>query len=73
MEGEIDSNRTGQQWHWVLRRNGNVVDRGAATTGGRSGSFSIERKTGNANGMDAFRFRAVHRASGQVCVARVSV
>jgi hypothetical protein len=73
VEAEIDSNRNGQTWHWVLRRNGNVVDRGTSTTRAPSGSFEVERKTGNANGKDSFKFRAVHKGSGQVCVARVSI
>ena len=73
VEGEIDSNRTGQKWRWTLRRNGDVVDRGTATTRPPSGSFDVERKTGNAAGTDRFKFRAVNRASGEVCVGRVSI
>ena len=73
VEAEVDSNRNGQEWRWVLRRNGNVADRGTSTTRGPSGSFSVERKTGNAKGKDSFKFRAVHQGSGQVCVARVSI
>jgi len=73
VEAEIDSNRNGQKWRWVLRRNGKVADRGTSTTHGPSGSFSIERKTGNAGGKDSFRFRAVNKRSGEVCVARVGI
>lgn len=73
VEAEIDSNRDGQKWRWTLRRNGNVVDRGTSTTRPPSGSFEIERQTGNAKGTDRFKFRAVHRRSGEVCVARVSI
>lgn len=71
VESEIDSNRTGQVWHWTLRHDGNVAADGRSTTRGRSGSFEVERKTRNAAGTDAFRFRAVNRATGEVCVARV--
>src|SRR6478609_5548220 len=71
VETEIDSNRTGQTWHWVLRHDGNLVDRGRSMTAGRSGSFEVERKARNSAGADAFTFRAVNRASGEVCVARV--
>lgn len=71
VESEIDSNRPGQVWHWTLRHDGNVAADGRSTTRGRSGSFEVERKTGNGAGADAFRFRAVNRASGEVCVARV--
>ena len=72
VEAEVDSNRTGQTWRWVLRHEGRVVDRGTSTTRGPSGSFEVERRTPNAPGSDSFKFRAVNRASGEVCVARVS-
>ena len=71
VESEIDSNRAGQTWHWVLRHEGKLVDRGRSATAGRSGSFEVERKARNSAGADSFTFRAVNRASGEVCVARV--
>ncbi|KQW53139.1 hypothetical protein ASC77_02240 [Nocardioides sp. Root1257] len=71
VESEVDSNRSGQTWHWVLRHDGNLVDRGRSMTAGRSGSFDVERKARNSAGADAFTFRAVNRVSGEVCVARV--
>jgi hypothetical protein len=73
VESEIDSNRRGQTWAWTLKHNGAVADRGRSMTAGRSGSFEVQRKTGNSAGTDSFRFRAVNRASGEVCVARVSL
>ena len=71
VEAEIDSNHSGQDWRWVLRRNGNVVDRGTSTTHGASGSFEVERHTPNGSGTDSFRFRARHQGSDEVCVGRV--
>lgn len=71
VEGEVDSNRNGQVWRWVLRRNGKVVDRGRATTQPPSGSFEVERRTRNGAGTDRFRFRAVNTGNGEVCVGRV--
>jgi hypothetical protein len=71
VESEIDSNRNGQIWRWTLRHDGKVAADGRSTTRGRSGSFEVERKARNTAGTDAFRFRAVNRASGEVCVARV--
>ncbi len=67
MEAEIDSNRVGQTWTWVLKHNGSVSARGASRTTGRSGSFDVERRTVDAAGTDDFRFRATH--DGAVCVA----
>ena len=73
VESEIDSNRAGQTWAWTLRHDGKVAAQGRSKTTGRSGSFEVERKTRNTAGADAFKFRAVNRASGEVCVARVSL
>ena len=72
VEAEIDSNRSGQTWRWRLKRDGSLVDRGTATTHGPSGSFDVERRTRNGPGRDTFVFRATHRATGEVCVARVT-
>jgi hypothetical protein len=71
VEAEIDSNRAGQTWHWRLRHDAKLVDRGRAVTHAPSGSFSVERRTANSPGGDAFRFRATNRATGETCVARV--
>ena len=67
VEGEVDSNVRGQQWTWRILRNGNVAARGTATTTGRSGSFSIERRVTNGPGSDRIGFRARNAASGQTC------
>jgi hypothetical protein len=73
VEAEIDSNRTGQAWRWTLRHDGRVADTGRATTHGPSGSFSVQRRTANSPGADAFRFTARNGASGETCVARVRI
>jgi hypothetical protein len=73
IESEIDSNRSGQTWRWVLRHDGDVAARGTSRTAGRSGSFEVERRTGNAAGTDSFKFRAVNRNGGEVCVGRASL
>jgi len=65
VEGEIDSNVSGQQWRWTIRHNGSVSDRGTATTTARSGSFEVERRIVDLAGTDAVVFRAVR--DGQVC------
>lgn len=72
VEAEIDSNRRGQTWRWTLRHNGDVVAAGRSVTRGPSGSFDVERRTADASGSDTYVFRAVHRPTGQVCVARVT-
>jgi hypothetical protein len=70
VEAEIDTNKAGQSWGWVLMHDGSVSARGTSRTNARSGSFEVERKTVNAAGVDSFQFRATR--NGAVCVATVS-
>ena len=72
VEGEVDSNRSGQVWAWTLKHNGSLSFRGKSTTAGRSGSFSVERRMTNVAGTDNFVFRAVHRGTGDVCRGTIS-
>ena len=65
VEGEVDSNRSGQTWAWRIKDNGTVVARGSKTTGGRSGSFDVERKIANKAGTDKVVFKATY--AGQTC------
>lgn len=71
VEAEIDTNRIGETWTWVFRHNGSPSARGTSRTGGRSGSFSVERKMVDMTGVDTFRFRAVR--NGATCTAQVSL
>lgn len=70
VEGEIDSNVSGQRWTWKFKHNGSVSAHGSKRTGGRSGSFEVERRFANLAGKDHFVFRAEHR--GQVCHGTIS-
>jgi len=70
VEGEIDSNVSGQVWTWKFKHNGSVSARGTKMTGGRSGSFEVGRRMANLSGKDHFVFRAEHR--GQVCRGTIS-
>jgi hypothetical protein len=67
VEGEVDSNRRGQDWRWRFRHNGSVSARGWATTRGPSGSFDVERRMVNLRGTDTIVFRARNPRSGEVC------
>jgi hypothetical protein len=73
VEAEVDSNHAGQVWGWTLKHNGNLAAKGASTTHGRSGSFTVNRRTSNKAGTDTFVFRAVRRATGDVCRGTVSL
>jgi hypothetical protein len=70
VEGEIDSNQSGQRWSWKLKHDGSVSARGANKTGGASGSFEVRRRMANLSGTDHFVFRATH--AGQVCRGTIS-
>ena len=67
VEAEIDSNRTGQAWRWVIRHNGSLSARGTSATTGRSGSFDVERRMTDLSGTDQFVLRATNPASGETC------
>jgi len=73
VEAEVDSNHAGQVWAWTLKHNGNTAAKGSSTTHGASGSFTVQRRTSNKAGTDDFVFRAVRRATGDVCRGTVSL
>jgi hypothetical protein len=70
VEGEVDSNVSGQTWSWRIKDNGSVAASGSAKTGGRSGSFSVERKIADRAGTDKVTFRASH--SGELCKGSIA-
>jgi hypothetical protein len=72
VEGEVDTNRNGQNWRWRIVHDGKVAARGSARTHAPSGSFSVERRVANHKGKDRIVFRAVRPATGQVCRAVVN-
>ena len=67
VEGEIDSNRSGQRWTWRLRHNGALTSSGVRYTAGASGSFTVRRVVTNAAGPDTLVFTARRPATGQTC------
>ncbi len=71
-EYEVDQNRSGDRWRVTLKHDGRRYFRGTRVTGGRSGSFDIERKVSNHRGVDRFRARARNLRTNEVCGGRVS-
>ncbi len=67
VEGEIDSNRSGQKWNWSLTHNGAAAGSGTRTTAGRSGSFEVRRVTNNRAGTDTFVLNARRPGTQQIC------
>ena len=73
IEAEVDSNVNGQTWRWRFRHDGRIFAQGRSRTRAPSGSFSLERRPDNHAGVDHFRFRAVNRGTGEVCVGRLRI
>lgn len=71
-EFEVDQNRSGVTWNVTVRRNNRVAFTTRATTRGRSGSFSVERKIANGPGADRVTARATS-PSGEVCTAAATL
>jgi hypothetical protein len=71
VEAEIDSNRNGQTWRWVLSHNGSVAARGSSTTRAPSGSFEVRRVLADLAGTDTFAFTAQRPGTSQICRAVV--
>jgi hypothetical protein len=71
VEGEIDSNRSGQTWNWTLTHDGKAAGSGSRKTAGASGSFEVRRVTGNWSGTDVYVFRAQRPGTQQICSGTV--
>jgi len=67
VEAEVDSDHSGQTWHWRLRHNGSLSAQGTRTTQPPSGSFEVHRRVVDLTGSDTLRFRARNPHSGEVC------
>ena len=71
VEFEIDTNRSGQTWRVRIKDNGSTVFNANRTTGGRSGSFSVELKTANRAGTDTIKATATR--NGTSCSGTVQI
>lgn len=67
IEFEVDTPKIGQTWSVKIKKNGNVIFRGARTTQAPSGSFTVRRLTSNPPGTDTIVGRAVNRVTGEIC------
>ena len=72
VEWEVDSNHAGQTWRVRVRDDGVLVVKTRATTGGASGSFSVQRSIANRAGADGIVARSRDLSSGQLCVGRLT-
>lgn len=71
IEYEVDTNRPGQHFAVRLTDNATVIATRSAVTGGRSGSFTVSKRTANRAGADTIR---AHAVSGRnVCGGHVTL
>ena len=73
VEFEVDSNRNGQVWTWTLRSNRSVFASGRRTTQAPSGSFSVERRTGDSAGTQRISATARNARTGETCRSSLSI
>lgn len=73
VEFEVDSNRVGQTWRVKIKSNGVLRYNRLKITQAPSGSLTARKRVPNAAGSDVIVARARNVASGQVCVARLTV
>ena len=72
VEFEVDQNVVGDTWRVRIFQDGDRMFAGRRTTQGPSGSFEVERRTGNHAGTDSFVARARNASTGEVCRGRVN-
>jgi hypothetical protein len=72
VEGEVDSNKVGQSWHWKIKHNGSLSARGTKRTVAPSGSFTVRRVLVDLRGADDILFKARNSSSGEVCRASLT-
>ena len=73
VEFEVDQNKSGDVWRVKIKDNGSVAFKGSATTHGRSGSFSIERRIDDLAGKDAIKAAARNKRTGERCSASATL
>lgn len=71
LEMEVDSNRGGQPWRVGITDDKVRVFSGTRVTKAPSGSFSVELRTANRAGADAFIGTARNTRTAELCVAHV--
>jgi hypothetical protein len=72
LEGEVDSDRAHQKWHWKILHDGWVSFHGTAWTHG-GGSFTVQRRVVDSAGTDHLGWRASNRKTGEKCRGRLII
>lgn len=67
VEFEVDQNKNGKEWRVVLKKDGERFFRGIRTTQAPSGSFEVNKVTGNGPGNEVIVGKATDLNSGETC------
>ena len=70
VEGEVDSNQSGQTWSWKIKDNGSVAAKGTATTGGAQRLLQRRAQDRRQGRHRHVVFRAKH--AGEVCTGTIA-
>jgi hypothetical protein len=71
-ELDIDTSRSGQRWGIVIKQNDNAFFSDTRRTDDDE-DIEIDRDRPDRSGTDRFSFRAVNRATGEVCEGGLSI
>lgn len=67
VELEVDSDVAGQTWAVTITDDGARVFAGTRMTAGRSGSFTVQRRTADRPGADSLVAKATNSMTGETC------
>ena len=67
VEFEVDQNKVGKEWRVVLKKDGERFFSGVRTTQAPSGSFEVNKVTGNGAGHEVIVGKATNLNSGETC------
>jgi hypothetical protein len=70
---DVDSNRSGQQWIYTIRRDGAVTASGKRTTKSSGGSFRVERAVADAPGTNRITATARNAKTREYCRAALTI
>lgn len=73
IELEVDSNRNGQVWTYVVRHDATLVTSGRRTTLAPSGSFTVRTLTRDAVGIHRVSATARNATTGETCAVAVRI
>jgi len=72
VEFEVDQNVSGDDWRVRIHHGDSLVFHRIETTGGASGSFTVQIRENDLSGSDVFRAKARNLSTDELCVGRAT-